>query len=176
MGYSAAFSKQNKPPLAIILTAERIEVLVFPFTAEKEGEVGPQCLLIAAIISMNLWMGGGVPCPTIDRNVLMDVLVLCKVGSQLSVQLTDVEKYEFMTNLLTKLFILDPYKEAVTDLRARMEEAEKEAEKAVEKAKREVEKAKREAKREVEKAKREAEADKEKLRMEIAQLQQRMNL
>ncbi len=42
MGYVAAFSKHDSPPLAFILTKESLEVMVFPFVIAGIGTMKPQ--------------------------------------------------------------------------------------------------------------------------------------
>ncbi len=107
MGYVAAFSKHDSPPLAFILTKESLEVMVFPFVTQSEGNP----LLIAAVTSMDLWKQEETGTQSLlDRNVLINALVLCKVASQLKDTLDDVQSHEMMR------FIQDKIKKSEHDL------------------------------------------------------------
>ncbi len=99
----------------------------------------------------------------------MEVLVLCKVASQLAMPLIDVKKFEFMTNLQRE-FILNPEEELIKDLSARLQQSEEEKSKMAVEAEKDKRKA---VERKITKS---FEAEKQRLIMEIAQLKQTLNV
>ncbi len=81
--------------------------MVFPFVTQSEGNP----LLIAAVTSMDLWKQEETGTQSLlDRNVLINALVLCKVASQLKDTLDDVQSHEMMR------FIQDKIKKSEHDL------------------------------------------------------------